>query len=1164
MELHEYPRPKHDTGIGIHWVAGYPTATGLTRIREVWIPEMKALGVKWVKVFNHDGALDFIELLLAEGFMPIVRLYRSSPNPGRLGVKETVHLDALIRAGARYFEYNSQPDKESEWKGARLPPNALDLVAENAIADMETILGRGGMPAIPAVSGESNWDLVGRIVAAGRRDLLDGPVWQAIHNYPRNRPLDYPYDIGNQEGAAYTERFYRVVAEEDRGEHAWRGRSLNDVNRLRMTRANAGTTIADDHDCWLAYKHFDALNQRHLGRSIPILSSECGYLVGEDMDPRYPATTPDLHMAQTLEACRVMMGGSRRYDPAPDYYFCTAFWLLANRELGSSSNWWEGHAWYSERWPGGTLPIVRALRTEPKVVRRWQDHPQDNVRITLRGVVKFAVAREQVVLEQDGQEISHALVDARGQYLIDGLLPGRYVVRLQIAQDVQEITLSAKQQNVILNFENAPAEAGGSQSVVSGHVQGGAGAVVLLLRQSDGEEWVTLAREDGAFRFVNLPSGVYSARVHAQGGTVDGIVLDGRNEREIELAATGWGYTVERIENDSLAYTGTIRCVVEGYRHLAVYAQQGPWRSETAYTGSAADHGLFACEISPLDVGDYTVVVDDPNDQSEGRIHLEARVHVDRKQLPLLTFRHGGGDVPESPERSIIKVGVNGAGVNTPITVALIDSQAQRRESTTDDDSGRCEFGGLAEGLYAVEVVGYEQIARRTNIALDGVNTVDVDLSLPVEPAVMSSAQSASKVIGNAPEARGALATLVDDVGNEYSRVVDERNTFEFAHLPAGLYALHVEGGYYQEGIRLNGYNGVEVGFSPLRRSWHAEKSNAGAMPGFSTVRVEVAGRSDLPVHIWQEDGASMVRATGSSTELGPHVAEFQPLDAGIYMVEPDGLDVQAEVELTGLETVWVTFREQVEPVAPNQIRPLAQTGSKPAVLDVEDGISENEPPSVQKSVTSESSELSDFEAGEEESDGSKLAYAAEEDEASGPMVAPVDLETDQAEHDAGDAGDAGDESDVAVDSGSSSEDVAHIDDAGVQAHSADAATEDRFANLRLMGEVVSASLFETSDDLWDSDGDEPESDDSVVVDESTNATRLVDYDYIFVGEGDLCMKDVQRLLTLAAETSPTIGNSLDQASRASRVLLVGDVDEATMATLVQRSVQIERLGGPQ
>ncbi len=72
----------------------------------------------------------------------------------------------------------------------------------------------------------------------------------------------------------------------------------------------------------------------------------------------------------------------------------------------------------------------------------------------------------------------------------------------------------------------------------------------------------------------------------------------------------------------------------------------------------------------------------------------------------------------------------------------------------------------------------------------------------------------------------------------------------------------------------------------------------------------------------------------------------------------------------------------------------------------------------------------------------------------------------------------------------------------------------------------------------------------------------LASYDYIFVGEGDLCMRDVQILLSVVAEGSPTFGNSLDQASLASRVLLVGDVDEATMATLVQRSVQIERLGG--
>jgi len=74
MELHEYPRPVNDTGIGIHWTVGYATAVGINRIQEFWLPELKAMGVKWVKIFNHDGALDFCELLLAEGMMPIVRI----------------------------------------------------------------------------------------------------------------------------------------------------------------------------------------------------------------------------------------------------------------------------------------------------------------------------------------------------------------------------------------------------------------------------------------------------------------------------------------------------------------------------------------------------------------------------------------------------------------------------------------------------------------------------------------------------------------------------------------------------------------------------------------------------------------------------------------------------------------------------------------------------------------------------------------------------------------------------------------------------------------------------------------------------------------------------------------------------------------------------------
>ena len=459
MELHEYPRPANDTGIGIHWVAGYPSATGLTRIREYWIPEMKALGVKWVKIFSHDGALDFVELLLAEGIMPIVRLYRASPNPGRLGVKEIVYLDALIRAGARYFEFNSLPDKESEWKGGRLPPNALELVSENAIADIETILERGGLPAIPAISSNCSWDLVGQIVAAGRRDLLDGPVWQAMHNYSRNRPLDYPYDIGNQEGSAFTDRFYRVIAEEDWGEHAWRGRTLSDVNRLRLGRAQPGATIDDDHDCWLAYKHFDALNQRHLGRSIPILSTECGYLVGEDMDARYPATTPDLHMAQTLEACRIMMGTSRRYDRRRI--------TISVRRSGCLpiENWavpvTGGKAMLGTATVGPAVCCRSrgpcALSPKPCVVVKLKRWTRPQSACAARSNRRMNGSRSCWSVR--GAKSGARRLTPRGQYLIDGLRPGQYVARLQIAQTFQPVSLSPDQQNVMLNFDRPASNA---------------------------------------------------------------------------------------------------------------------------------------------------------------------------------------------------------------------------------------------------------------------------------------------------------------------------------------------------------------------------------------------------------------------------------------------------------------------------------------------------------------------------------------------------------------------------------------------------------------------------------------------------------------------------------------------------------------------------------
>ncbi len=924
MELHEYPRPANDTGIGIHWTVGFASAIGIGKIRDFWIPEMKAMGIKWVKIFNHDGAIDFAELLLAEGFMPIVRIFRPSPNPSTLDVREIVHLDAFVRAGVRYFEFNNEPDQDSEWKGGRVPANGPDLVVENTIANLETILERGGMPGVPAVSNGCRWDLVGRIVARGRKDLFNGPVWQAAHNYARNRPLDYPYDIGNQEGAAFTQRFYQAIASEDWGEDAWRGRSLAAVNRLRLDRCNPGTTIVDDSACWLGYEYLDAFNRRHLGRSIPILSTECGYLVGEDVDPRYPATTPDLHMAQTLEACRVMMGTSARFQQAPDYYFCSAFWLIGNAVLGSSSTWWEHHAWYSDKWSSGMLPIVRALKAEPKVVRHWQGNAPVGSRATLHGTVLHAGDRRTLVLEKGGAEVARTTLDANSRYAMPDLLPGNYTLRVEGTAVEQAISLAPGQETTVLNLDLSEVAANSSSSVIGGKVRGGAGAVVILLRTGDGEEWVTMARDDGTFRFIDLPPGTYNVRVQGEGSRTEGIVLDGKEPREVELATAGWGYTIQ--SRDEVNKIGAIRCSVEGHADLVVQAHTGDRSSDPVVTGSAPVYGNYACEIGPLEAGHYIVSVDGLQDAEGKTVRLEAYVNVDKRVIPHVMFVYTELKEEIVTYRSSIRGRViGGCEPDRKLMVWLIDEQARRQEQALGAD---CTFAfeELGPGLYSVEVAGYADVAGRSDIALDGKNSVTLELLLPVEETPEPDEDSAagnSVIVASAPQAAGRLAKLVDSVGNESKQVVGSDDALRFEGLSAGMYTLTIEGGYEQGELAIDGHSGLAITFTSLVETWDVKVSPAGSMPGYSVIRVEVESMRGLPVYIWKEDREGMMRRTGSKPEYGECSAEFSPLGPGHYMVEPEGLGIWADVELTGLEVVWIDFRRRAVPSSPNIVASL-------------------------------------------------------------------------------------------------------------------------------------------------------------------------------------------------------------------------------------------------
>ena len=175
MELHDYPRPADDTGIGIHWSAGV-SAAAPEMVETFWLRELNELGVKWVKIADQRGALALSRALLAAQIMPIVQIVRRTPGPGRLSAGELEEVERLVEAGVRYFELDSEPDGAAFWGRERLPEDALAVTARAAAANMKAILKRGGLPAIPALTPEGDWRLAEEIARVGGDALFGEPI----------------------------------------------------------------------------------------------------------------------------------------------------------------------------------------------------------------------------------------------------------------------------------------------------------------------------------------------------------------------------------------------------------------------------------------------------------------------------------------------------------------------------------------------------------------------------------------------------------------------------------------------------------------------------------------------------------------------------------------------------------------------------------------------------------------------------------------------------------------------------------------------------------------------------------------------------------------------------------------------------------------------------
>jgi len=298
--LADYPRPPDDNGRGLHlWANVYHSAT-----RED-INELRQMGLTWVVIVD-DGSGNQIEscrLLLENGITPIVRLYRPTPNPGRLPPSYLDTVSRYVDIGVRYFLTNNEPDLESEWEKEYrpLPDNWVEIVVENFIADADAIIERGGLPGFPPfalhpltrspLAAQVNPYLL--IKEKGREDLFESGMWIAIHNY-----------------------FFNHVYRDNDG--MWHLEYPDDP----ITQAIApGRTLAEDPLCWRAFEYYNQLVVEAAGHSLPIIVTEGGPAIGQD-DPRYPELTAESYGDAIVALFDYME------NKAPDYYFAFCPWNI--------------------------------------------------------------------------------------------------------------------------------------------------------------------------------------------------------------------------------------------------------------------------------------------------------------------------------------------------------------------------------------------------------------------------------------------------------------------------------------------------------------------------------------------------------------------------------------------------------------------------------------------------------------------------------------------------------------------------------------------------------------------------------------------------------------------------------------------------------------------
>ncbi|MFQ6015014.1 MAG: SpoIID/LytB domain-containing protein [Anaerolineae bacterium] len=333
MQIRDYPRPSGDTGIGFHWYPDYWHYS--QRELDLFIPKLKGIGASWLTVlspFPEPIPESFIKGLLEAWIEPVIRIYTRFVEP--LDQSQLRRLCQTYAGwGAHYIHVYNEPNLAVEW--AEFDPRALpDRFMDHALPCLETMYGVDGIIPLftPLAPGGNYWDTdflrtcFELIIIRGKSYLLD-KLALGIHNYAFNRPLTW-----GQGG------------------------------RSRWPEAQPHNTPpgSQDHMGFYLFEWYDEIVRPRAGRSLPMICSENGTLMGNRTDSNYPAVDPESHAQRSVEMSRLVMEGR-----VPQYVFNNAFWLLV---AGDESD----HApqrWYKPDGQPVFSQSITAMQAMPKQLK---------------------------------------------------------------------------------------------------------------------------------------------------------------------------------------------------------------------------------------------------------------------------------------------------------------------------------------------------------------------------------------------------------------------------------------------------------------------------------------------------------------------------------------------------------------------------------------------------------------------------------------------------------------------------------------------------------------------------------------------------------------------------------------------------------------------------